>query len=387
MFNMTVGVYSNTLSALASSRGPWVVDIDVLSGTGILAGTLTGTTAAGLAQFYNVSFASSGTFAITASCPNMVPAVTSTLVIAPLVITTVTISSNSSSPSFGFPFALNVTMYDQLNAPWTQSATVDITSANPVIGTSSITAVGPSVIFTFTCNTLGNNAITATSSLVPASLTIDVLENCLKITKINPIVRNMQPSLNNSTFSVTIVAYDHFLTQTDFSGWVYTVDLSLSPAGNLLGVTTGSTVAGEITLNGLMIDSGGMYQITASSPLAISAVSSSINVIEIVFSYIYISSIPNPSANFQFQIEISLRNQFGDLWLQTSTVDIVGNMGLNGILSCTTSTGICFFAFTCFSSGNLQISATSTLLSAETTLEVLQDMLKFTNFLPAVRGI
>ena len=93
---------------------------------------------------------------------------------------------------------------------------------------------------------------------------------------------------------------------------IFTINITINPIGVFNGILSQTTNKGIANFNNLNINTKGTYNIIATSNHIITATSSTISIVEIVLSYIIITSLSSPSVFFEFSLEVQLLNQFSE---------------------------------------------------------------------------
>lgn len=185
-FSLTAGVYSNDGNTLISAYGSFSITLS-LSPTGTISGTVTSNTSGGTFTFSNLKITSAGTYTVEAANTNMLTGSSSSFTITALALTTISISSSNSSPSANVQFSLTCTLKDQAGSSWTSSTILTLTATNSFVGSNSVTTATGSGVFTVYC--LNSGSITFTvSSTVTQTITLNILQDMLKIIQVTPAV-------------------------------------------------------------------------------------------------------------------------------------------------------------------------------------------------------
>ena len=175
-----------------STNQAFLIVLSLLPPTGILSGIINAYAVNGIANFYNLSINSSGSFQIIATYPNMIKGMSNTIILSPQAITTITLTANTTSPSANFKFILNATVLDQRNRLFTNAATLTLTTANSIIGSHTITNDTGIILFQLYGNIPGNYQITASSGIITSNnITLIISPNTLKFIQISPMVKNI----------------------------------------------------------------------------------------------------------------------------------------------------------------------------------------------------
>ena len=161
-----------------------------LSPTGIISGSHSVSSDAGLASFKAIKIGSIGNFDLLASSADKIADTYSPITIVPLALTTIQLSVSPINPSSNFDFSVNALLFDQTNAAWTTLSTLSLTGSF-VGGSSTKTTATGSADFTIYKSTPGKFVVTCTSGTVTATLSITVVPNRLKITSVSPSVSSI----------------------------------------------------------------------------------------------------------------------------------------------------------------------------------------------------
>lgn len=104
-------------------------------------------------------------------------------------MTTITITSNPTSPTAYFDFTITLTLKNQFSELWTASTVVDVSGTMTLSGSSlQQTIVGGTGYCTFYVSSSGTLDITAKSSSVIGNLKITINQLVLIISSITPSV-------------------------------------------------------------------------------------------------------------------------------------------------------------------------------------------------------
>jgi len=171
---------------VANKYGPFSVTLDLSPASPDFSGVLTQNTVNGVATFKDIAANMSGTFDLTATSTNIIPALTS-LTLQPAVISLLELSVTPNPVSTNFDFTVNVTLRDQINRRWWKPSQIEA-SGNGLSGLLSQTTQSGSIIFTLRFKESGNQTLTFTSEGTSNSTYVLVLQNTLKITSITPTV-------------------------------------------------------------------------------------------------------------------------------------------------------------------------------------------------------
>ena len=194
-FSVTIGVYDSTGTTVESVRRSYVITL-ALTSSGVFSGVVSGTTTSGLLTLSGLRVLSSGTFSLSASCPDA-----SSITYTPtLSITnyayTITLSAASSSYSSNFDISLSVTLKgeDQNLYPGSCLVTLSELSSATISGTISSTISSGQGSMTIWFTDSGTKRVqascssTGTSTAITSTLQLTILQNVLKIVSISPLV-------------------------------------------------------------------------------------------------------------------------------------------------------------------------------------------------------
>lgn len=125
-----------------------------------------------------------------ASSPGLISGTSSSFTIIAKALTSISLTSDNSSPSVYFSFGLSCKLYDQSLNLWTTSSTVAITSNPSIIAgnTLSTTTATGSADFSVYSTASGSVTIYCKSGTVTGSLTLTILQDLIKINSVTPNV-------------------------------------------------------------------------------------------------------------------------------------------------------------------------------------------------------
>ena len=98
-------------------------------------------------------------------------------------------------------------------------------------------------------------------------------------------------------------------------------------------------------------------------------------------------SIASPSAWQDFSVTVTLMDGCGVIYVVSSQVTLSATNGISGTLVQTTSTGSAIFNVYCQTTGSNIIVATSSSISSNTTISILQDKISIISLVPIVSFI
>ena len=181
-------VYSNSGSAVATSHGPFTVDLSLVPSSPSVSGTLSLQTSNGVVTFTSIHIDTSGTFKFEASSSNMVSGSSSDFTLDPAVLTTLIPDISSFTLSTNQDLTINLTAYDQISRVWWKTCTIVASSDSSLQGQASqTTSIGYS-IFTLYFSSSGSKTLTFTSDSASVSIPVTVKQNIIKIQSILPTV-------------------------------------------------------------------------------------------------------------------------------------------------------------------------------------------------------
>ena len=194
-FAVTVGVYDSTGSTLEALRRSYVIAL-ALSASGVFSGAVSGTSAGGLLTLSGLRILSSGTFTLSASCPDAEPASYAPALSVSNYAYTIALAAASSSYSANFDIALSVSIRgeDQNLYPGSCAVTLAELAGGSMSGTtaSSVAAGQGSMTVWFTDS--GSKRVQASCSAtgdlaaITSTLQLTVLQNVLKVLSVSPVV-------------------------------------------------------------------------------------------------------------------------------------------------------------------------------------------------------
>jgi len=333
---VTVGVYDNSGTTLEISRGPYSIALS-LSPTGTFSGTTTASTSGtpGFKTFSNLRILTWNTFTLTASSTSITSAVSAQFTTINYVHT-IAITSSTSTPSVNFAFTLTFTIKGEDTNAFTGVCSLSLSeSGNSLAGslTGNISGGSGNLVVYFT--TSGSKTVVATcpsvspSSAVTATINLTALKLKLVITSFTA------PTHSLTVFSMTVKVNDNGLASLETLRGPYTLTLSLSPVGTILGslTTTTAVSTAQGDFSGLRILSANTYTLTVSSTDMISATTSSFNLVNFAYTIELQSSNLTPSLNFGFVITATVKGEDGNLFpgaciisLSTTDSSLVGEL-------------------------------------------------------------
>lgn len=179
-------MYSNDGNTLISAYGSFSITLS-LSPTGSISGTVTSNTAGGTVTFSDLKITSVGAFTIEATNSIMLTGTSASYNIAVLALSTISILSSNNSPSANVQFSLTCTLKDQVGSSWTSSTILTLTATKSFVGSNTVTTSTGSGVFSVYCLTSGSVTFTVSSS-VTGTITVNVLQDKLKIIQVTPAV-------------------------------------------------------------------------------------------------------------------------------------------------------------------------------------------------------
>lgn len=97
-------------------------------------------------------------------------------------------SATNTSPSANFDVLISATVQDNCDEVVVGTYTISLTGSIPINGTLSVVSTTGFGTFSIYCLQSGTNVITATTGAVSGNITLNVLQDLLKITTITPTV-------------------------------------------------------------------------------------------------------------------------------------------------------------------------------------------------------
>ena len=384
IFLITIGVYDNTGTYLENSVSQYTVIISLSSG--VLSGISSMQSTNGIAEFSNLRILSDGYFTITATSVGIVSVTSSYLPITNFLYS-ITATASPSSVSTNFNTVITVSLKGEDNNPFNQTSTVTISQNNDLVGAlSDITSSGTAT-FTVYFTKSGSKSLTISSGSKTTSLSVNVLQNKIKIISISPLnVISIKLLTSLNVFSLNIQVTDNPGVTLSSANGVYPILLTLSSSGVLSGINSLSTTSGEVTFSNLRILSQGTFTIAASSNDLISDITQSLPIINYVYYVIIEAETLNPSINFYFTITVTIKGEDNKLFLSSSTISLSADNGniILGNTSMATSTGSAILSIYFSSIGTKIITATCSGISNTTTVIVVNEVLKINSIAPIV---
>ena len=159
---------------------------------------------------------------------------------------------------------------------------------------------------------------------------------------------------------------------------IYSVSITLSPAGTLSGTSSVSTSAGQAIFSNLRILSAGTFNIVATCSLATTVTSSGLTITNTVYSLTVASSNNSPSAYFTFTVTVTLKAESNQLYTGNRLVTLSesGGSNISGATSLSTNTGTVTFSIYFTTYGSKTIVATCSSVTGNVIITVLEEMLK-----------
>lgn len=317
-------MYDSTGTNIESTRGSYSITIS-LTTAGTLSGTLTLSTTSGQANFSGLRILSAGTFFISASSTSLISVTTSTSVPIINYVYSMTITSSTLTPSVNFAFTLSFSLKGEDQNAFTGVCSLSLSeSTNTIAGTltGSISNGSGSLIVYFT--TSGSKTVTGTCPSIDSSpavtSTISLTALSLKLV----ISSFTAPSHSLTVFSVTVKVYDNALATIETLRGPYSLSLSISPTGTILGSLSTTTTAstGQGTFNSLRIISSNSFTLTVSATDMISATTSQFTVENFAYTMELQSSTLTPSVNFGFDITATVKAEDGNLFAGACIVSL-----------------------------------------------------------------
>jgi hypothetical protein len=181
------------------------------------------------------------------------------------------------------------------------------------------------------------------------------------------------------TFEVQVGIYDNSGT-TLITRSTFPITLGLDTTGTMTGTKTGTTSSGLLTLSNLQITTYGTFKIQASSSGLTTGESSTLY-IRNLYSITLSASTSPYSANKDFTVTATLKDNFGNAWTQSTTVVLEGsNLSAtsSSSLTQTTSTGTATFAVYCSAVGTLALTAKSGTVTGTLSVSIAENVIRVT---------
>jgi hypothetical protein len=348
-----------------------------------LTGTVTETSTAGSVTFNNLVITTAGNHQILASGSELYDDYSDTLVIDDLGLDRLTLSIDRVEESAYVDFKVTVYAFDQSGGSWTASISVSLTSDGSLAGSINQNIVGSGEFIVYS-KSIGTLTITATSGTKSAQDSIKIKVNSLKIESILPTVRNNQPTLTTSTFTLNVCVYNNDLSNKIENYGPFTVSLSISNSGVLSGTNSGDTSSGCISFGSLSISTFGSFQITASSLNMNSDVSEYLTIKELSISIT--SSKSSPTCFFDFLLTVQVKDQSSSLYTNSITISLSSTDSVLSSTTITTSSGKGSITIYFTQSGPKTISASTQGYSNSKSLTSQKAILIFSSILPSVNS-
>ena len=185
-----------------------------------------------------------------------------------------------------------------------------------------------------------------------------------------------------SHFTATVTVRDSSDSETELVRGPHSISLSLSPSLNSFSYTE-STVDGVSSFADLLIDTGGVYEITASCPNMESFTLQNIDVHELELTSMEISfNKASPSVDEDFEVTVDLYDQQHSLILSLTSVSLSSDLSTSGSTSGSTTSGSILFQIRGLVPGLLTVRATSGLVSNSSSITIYPQKLKFSTSPP-----
>lgn len=294
------------------------------------------------------------------------------------------VSSTTLTPSAYFDFIITVKLRDKCGTLVSDSTQISLTGTLSILGTLTSTPTSGSSTFTVYCPDAGSQTVTVTAGSLTNTLSLEVQQDTLKFTSFTPTVIFIKPSIENTFFSIVVKVYSYSGSAVASKYGPFTITLTLNPTSNdFTGTFVQDTINGVASFLDIAANMSGTYELIASSPNIIS-VSRTFTLAAAVLTTIELSASPNPvSTNFDFKVNVTVKDQIGRLWWKSCQIDATGN-NLDGQLSQTTQSGFAEFVLRFQQSGNQVLTFSSEGISASLTIIVLKNMIKIVNITPTV---
>ena len=191
-----------------------------------------------------------------------------------------------------------------------------------------------------------------------------------------------------SSFNVLVKIFDNSgLTLLTLAN-PFIITLSLSNSGTFSGTVSSSSTSGICQFSSLKITTSGIFSITASSQDKLPATSNQISISELALTTINLSSSESSqSANFEFSLTITLKDQVGSLWQVKTLLSLTSDLDLNGDINIQTDKGSIIANLWSSKVGLNTITVVSGLVSTSISITILKDMIKIIELTPIVFNI
>lgn len=358
VFSITIGVYDNSVSTLENINGPYSITISLPSPNKIY-GTLTGNTVSGIATFSGLRVLSAGTFKISAFSSGKTSADSVTFTVQNYLFA-ISAVIDSLNPTVNFEFSVIVSLTGEDLNYFTSSCDVSLTSNNDAYlhGDTFITTSNGVAIFKMYISKSLQITLTFVSSSFTTVLTFDVAKQVLKISSPSPTVIFIQPILSSDEFSVTVRVYHSHLPIVETVNGPYTISISPSDSGVLLGVSSSTTANGEAVFSGLRLISNGNFTITSTSENIVSGSTPTFSITNVAYSLEITTETSTVTSGFFFQLTVTIKGEDTKLFMNPATVVISASDTFWGDNSINTSTGAAVFTIYFNTVGYKEITAT-----------------------------
>ena len=188
-------------------------------------------------------------------------------------------------------------------------------------------------------------------------------------------------------FSVTVTVHDTVGSVLESAYGPYSVRISLTQQGTLIGSLNRITISGSVTFSNLRIISSGVFTITASSPDMNSVTSGQVTIANLASSVLVSSSNRTPTMSFNFVVTVAIMGEDSRPFTGEAEVALTETSGkvIEGTTTGTTSTGTISFTVRINEVGSFTVEASCFALKDGITLRVQKGNLKIDSVSPVVR--
>ena len=183
--------------------------------------------------------------------------------------------------------------------------------------------------------------------------------------------------LTSFTVSLKVFDFTEKLLETNEGAYVINLETEPNP-GCIQGTVTGTSTGGLITFKDLQFTQTGTFTIKASSPDLKSASSPEYNIIKLNLASIHLQ-IPVITVDFEFQIKVQIKDQFGNPWLSSTDIIIISSIPVQGQTTQTTTSSEATFSLKFTESGISQLQFLADLVTQLTSVIINQKFLEITN--------
>lgn len=182
-----------------------------------------------------------------------------------------------------------------------------------------------------------------------------------------------------TSFDVYIKVFDNTGKILENSQGSYLISLETEPTAFCIqGTLSQSTASGVLTFSGIQFNETGSFLIKASGADLISATSSSFPIIKLNLASIIIQ-LPVITVDFEFQIIVKVKDQFGNPWLSNTEIVLISSIPIEGTTTQSTSTAESTFTLKYSQSGISQLSILAELVTKSTFVKINKQNLEISN--------